>query len=123
MAERKRRSRSAAKVEVEDLADRITAAVEVGASSAGPGAVRDGPRPRITKLILTRGEKLYQPVQYNHFKTGPFTAEVEVGEGDDPQDVALRTMAELDAIERTEFEAALASFAERRRRAKRSVDA
>lgn len=75
-------------------------------------------RPEIRKLLVTWGEETHQPIQYNGFRVGPIHVEVEVGPDEDPIEVFERTMAELDAMARIEFQQKLAGFTERRKEAK-----
>ena len=47
-------------------------------------AIEDKPL-RVTRMVVTWGEEVHQPIQYNGFRVGSIELEIEVAPGEDPR--------------------------------------
>ena len=72
-------------------------------------------------LVVTWGEELYAPIQFNSFRIGGLTLQMPIREGETARDAYARAWMQLEALCAEQFEKKLEGFMQRARRASDAV--
>ena len=69
------------------------------------------------EIVVSWGEELYAPVQYNSFRMGGVQLSTKVGPNETPAEAHARCMKHLAALTQVQFDEQLKTFLERLRTA------
>jgi hypothetical protein len=72
-------------------------------------------------IVVTWGEELHAPIQFNSFRIGGLTLQIPIREGETARDAYARAWVQLEALGEEQFEEKLKGFMQRARRASDAV--